>query len=334
VGAAVEHGDAEALGGPDHDVGAERAGRLEDGEGQQVRGDHGQGAALVGGLDDRPRVEDPAGGAGVLHQHAAEVAVGQAVGEVGHDDLDAHRVGAGADHLDGLRQGVGVDDERTAGASLGAPDERHRLGGGRALVQQAGVRSGQTGQVADHGLEVDQGLEPALRDLRLVRRVGGVPGRVLEHVAPDHRRRDRGVVAEPDHRLGRPVGGRDPAQLAGGVVLRQRLGQVQRARGDGARDRGVHQGVERVVADHLEHVGQVVGARTEVAVGEGVLHGHGWLLDGSIRLPLCHVRFRVAWSARSWRLRGSGEGLPLRRSAPGPGPGQRLSRAGSSATPL
>ena len=254
--------------------------------------------------------------------------------EVGDDHLDAHRGGAGVDDLDGLRQRVGVDDEGPGRAALGTAYQRHRLGGRGALVEQAGVGRRQSGEVADHGLEVEQRLEAALGDLGLVRRVGGVPGRVLEHVAPDHRRGDRGVVAEADHRLGGPVGGREPTQLAGRLVLRERLGQVEGARGDRGRHRGVHQVVERVEADGLEHPGDVVRARAEVAIGEGVLQGHGWLLDGSIRLPLCRVRSRVAWSARSWRLRGSGEGLPLRRSAPGPGPGQRLSRAGLSAAPV
>ena len=49
-----------------------------------------------------------------------------------------------------------------------------------------GVRGGEPGQVGDHRLEVEQRLEPALADLRLVRRVGRVPGGVLQHVAPDH----------------------------------------------------------------------------------------------------------------------------------------------------
>src|SRR4029078_271991 len=40
---------------------------------------------------------------------------------------------------------------------------------------------------------------------------------------------------------------------------------------------------------------------------------------------------RVASSTRSWRLRGSGEGLPLRRSDRGSG--RRLSRAVSAARP-
>ena len=48
-------------------------------------------AALVRGVDDRPRVEHGAVGAGVLHQHAAQLALGQPVGQVGHHDRDAHR---------------------------------------------------------------------------------------------------------------------------------------------------------------------------------------------------------------------------------------------------
>src|SRR3546814_16437491 len=73
----------------------------------------------------------------------------------------------------------------------------------------------QAGQVGDHGLEVEQGLEAPLGDLRLVGRVGGVPARVLEHVAPDHRRGHRAVVAETDHGLGRAVASRELTQLAG-----------------------------------------------------------------------------------------------------------------------
>ena len=89
---------------------------------------------------------------------------------------------------------------------------------------------GRPGQVGDDGLEVEQRLEPALGDLRLVRRVGGVPARVLQHVAADHRRGDRAVVAQADHRLGRPVAGREAAQLGRGALLGHRGGQVQDAR--------------------------------------------------------------------------------------------------------
>lgn len=39
---------------------------------------------------------------------------------------------------------------------------------------------------AHHGLEVEEGLKPSLRDLSLVRRVRGVPSGVLQHVPQDH----------------------------------------------------------------------------------------------------------------------------------------------------
>ena len=56
VRAAVEQRHAEALGGADGDVGAELAGRGEQGQGQQVRRHGDQGAALVGRGDDRRQV--------------------------------------------------------------------------------------------------------------------------------------------------------------------------------------------------------------------------------------------------------------------------------------
>ena len=53
----------------------------------------------------------------------------------------------------------------------------------------------------DHRLEVQQRLQPPLRDLRLVGRVLRVPARVLQDVALDHRRRDAVRVAHADERL-------------------------------------------------------------------------------------------------------------------------------------
>ena len=243
-------------------------------------------------LDDRTRVEDAAGGAGVLHQHAGQLAVGQPVGEVGDDDVDAHGLGAGADHVDGLRERVGVDDERAGGLAVAAAYERHGLGGRGALVEQRRVGGRQPGEVADHGLEVDEGLEPALGDLRLVRRVGGVPARVLEHVAADHRRRDRRVVAEPDHRLRGPVEPGDPAQLARRDVLGEGGRQVEVGAGaDAAGDGGLHQRVEAVEAQLLEHHLDVGLAQPDVALDERrgrevgrVRHG-GSLVEGQRASP-------------------------------------------------
>ena len=124
---------------------------------------------------------------------------------------------------------------------------------------------GQAGQVGHDGLEVEQRLEAALRDLRLVRRVGGVPGGVLEHVAPDHRRRDGGVVAEPDHGLRRTVLRGEGAQRAGRRLLVERVREVERrGRADAVGHRGRHQRLERLVSDRLEHVGDGGVVRADV----------------------------------------------------------------------
>src|SRR5262249_55124044 len=57
--------------------------------------------------------------------------------------------------------------------------------------------------------EVQQRLQPALADLGLVRRVGGVPRRVLEHVAQDDRR-GVGGGGPPGHYRKQRGGGRRP----------------------------------------------------------------------------------------------------------------------------
>ncbi|GAA3420666.1 hypothetical protein GCM10018952_64650 [Streptosporangium vulgare] len=156
VRAAEAEGDAEALRGADRDVGAELAGRGQEGEGQQVGGGDHLGAARVGGVGDGAEVADPAAGTGILHEHPE--ALGKLLGEVALDQLDAERLGAGAQHRLGLRQRVGVHHEHLRGAAARAAGEGHRLGGGGGLVQQGGPGHVEGGQVGDDGLEVDQGL--------------------------------------------------------------------------------------------------------------------------------------------------------------------------------
>jgi hypothetical protein len=55
----------------------------------------------------------------------------------------------------------------------------HRFGGGRGFVEQGGVRNVEPGEIDDHLLEIHQRFHAALGDLRLVRRVGGVPAGIL-----------------------------------------------------------------------------------------------------------------------------------------------------------
>ncbi len=243
--AAVAHRDAEALGGAAGDVGAPLPRCLEQRQRQQVGGDDDRRARLVRRGRERPVVADGAAGTRIGQQDAERAGLGQvgrpAPGQVGDVQGDAERLGAGLQHGEGLRQGVGVDDED--GLRLGAPGaahQRHRLGGGGRLVEHRGAGDVEAGQVGDHRLEVDQRLEPALADLGLVRRVGGVPGRVLQHGALDDGRGDGAVVPQPDHR-GVDVVGR-------GAFAQQRPGRrPRRARraGPAASGRGRPRGRRR-----------------------------------------------------------------------------------------
>ena len=178
VRAAVEQRDAEALRGADHDVGAERARATRAGSARAGRrrprpARRARGRASI----TRARVEDPAGGAGVLHQHAATARrrAARRRGRRRRPRCPSPRRGCAPPRSSAAARRRRRRTARSA-LRLAAAYQRHRLGRGGALVEQRGVGGGQPGQVADHGLEVEQRLEPALGDLRLVRRVGGVPG--------------------------------------------------------------------------------------------------------------------------------------------------------------
>ena len=147
-----------------------------------------------------------AGGAGILQQHARRAsprrpwprsrpAARRRTAMPTGSARVAHHGAGSADA--GRRRPRSVSDLRLVRGMR----QRHRLGRRGRLVEQRGIGDRQAGQVGDHGLEVHQRLQPALRDLRLVGRVGGVPARVLQHVAQDHRRRVGAVVAQADQRL-------------------------------------------------------------------------------------------------------------------------------------
>ena len=108
-----------------------------------------------------------------------------------NQQLPAEGLGAGLEDGDGLRMAVPVDEEGGEVGFGGALGHGHGFGGGGGLVEQGGVGDVEAGEVADHGLEVDEGFETALADLRLVGGVGGVPGGVFEDVALDDGGEDR-----------------------------------------------------------------------------------------------------------------------------------------------
>mmetsp|Transcript_2524 Transcript_2524/g.11435 ORF Transcript_2524/g.11435 Transcript_2524/m.11435 type:complete len:541 (+) Transcript_2524:1032-2654(+) len=184
VGPAEAHGNAEALRGSDADVGAPLAGRHEGGEREEIGGGDNLGARRVSRLDDGGVVNDGAVGGGVLEEHAADVVAGvvEAV-LIADDDGESESVGARLAHLDRLRVALVRDEKLGLLPAVHRAAHRHRLRGGGTLIEERRVGHGKRGEVADHGLVVEQRLQSALRDLRLVRGVLGVPSRVLEDVA-------------------------------------------------------------------------------------------------------------------------------------------------------
>ena len=100
--------------------------------------------------------------------------------------------------------GVGVHEE-----DITLPhtmQQSHALRCSRGLVQERGRRDGQGGQVLHHGLEGEQRLQSTLADLRLVRRVCGVPRRTLYDIAPDDRGSVTVLISHADHGRERAVG--------------------------------------------------------------------------------------------------------------------------------
>ena len=211
---------------------------------EQVGRDRDQRAARVGGGDDRGEVADRAGRArGTARSTPKNSPSGSpSASRSATHDLDAQRLGPGADHGDRLRQAVGVDDVHGAPAPWRpagpASSPRRRRWPRRAATRW---RSARPVRSATMVWKLSSASSRPWRDLRLVRRVRRVPGRVLQHVAPDHRRRERAVVAEADHArpaagCGRPARAARPAPRARSAAGGQRRSGAVSA--DRAGDRG------------------------------------------------------------------------------------------------
>jgi hypothetical protein len=213
---------AEALGAADGHVGAELARRGQQGQGQQVGGHGHQGVGGVEALGQCAVVEHVTVARRVLQQGAEERRHVAQFTLVADHHLDAQRLGTGAQHVEGLRVAVHGGEELVAALVLAqALAEGHGFGGGGGFVEQRGVGDRQAGEVADQGLEVQQRFETALGNFRLVRGVGGVPGRVFQQVAQDRRRRVGVVVALADVGLEQLVLGRDGFDQRQGVGFAQ-----------------------------------------------------------------------------------------------------------------
>ncbi len=251
--AAVTERHAEPLRVAVDDVGAHLARRRQQRQRQQVGANRDQHPCRLRPRDERPQVEDAAAVVRRLDQRAEDALaeLHRVESFVRHqDDLDAERFRPCVQQVERLRKTrVGHQELRRAADALELSrlhprQHRHRFGRGGRFVEQRGVGDRHPGEVAHHGLEVEQRLEPALRDLRLIGRIRRVPTRVLEHVAEDHARRNAVRVSEPDERTENLIARRSFAQLPQEVILALAVRQVERlpeadARGDGFVDQGI-----------------------------------------------------------------------------------------------
>ncbi len=273
---AEAHGHAEPLRRADRDVGTELARGRHERQGEQVGGDDRKATRLAHGGDDERGVPHAPRRGRVLHEDAeGRRQVGRVdVGERQHDEVDVERLGPTGEHGVRLRERVGVDDEPILGDSGCSSREQHALDDRRRLVEHRRVRGVQACEVGDHGLKVEQRLQPPLRDLGLVGRVGGVPARVLEHVALNDRGRDGAVVALPDHAAphGVVVGERTQLGERLGFGRGSRQGAQRLLLADRVRHGGIHQGRERVVAEGVEHEPLRIVVGADMTLGEGDAH--------------------------------------------------------------
>mmetsp|Transcript_13174 Transcript_13174/g.32163 ORF Transcript_13174/g.32163 Transcript_13174/m.32163 type:complete len:534 (+) Transcript_13174:3450-5051(+) len=272
-----EHRHAEPLHVPHHHVGAHARRCFREHEIQGVRCDHQVPLVAVQVRRDGTVVLETAPGVRVLHQRADQIRRREVeVLHLPHHDLHLHVLRARLHRADGLQVRGVADEEGVLLLQVGHPHHhRQRLRRRGALVQQARVRDLHAAQLTHQRLEVHQRLQPALGDLRLVRRVRGVPGGILQQVAQNRGGHQRAVVAHAEEVLPRLVLRHQPLQARERLRLGPRgtrlLGQVggqlaPDVLGDGLPD----QLLQRRHADSLKHVGDLLLRRTDVPVGKGV----------------------------------------------------------------
>ena len=271
---AVAHGHTESLAVAHHHIRPHGTGALDEGTGQQVRGhDHANvsGMGLGNGLGQRfhtaPVIR-------VLDHHAERARIQIQIVVRPLLDVDAQVGGAGTQDRPGLREDPVGHDETVHPflgrlAAPGIEQHRHRFRRGRGLIQQAGVGQLHAGEVAHHGLEVHQRLESSLGNLRLVGGVGGVPTRILQHIAADHTRHFGRVVPETNVVAVQGVLGGNPIHVLEVGTLGHRLWNRHRSiTEDGLRNRSGNQRGHGVMTCGGQHVLLFLIAGAEVALDE------------------------------------------------------------------
>ena len=211
----------------------------------------------MGSFDHGGWIPEASIGAGQLQQNTKHRGIDRRRGRVDPLKADAEGFSAGLQHRPSLGQHIGVHKEPCRFRATAHPEaEAHRLRGGGGFIKQRRVGDRQARELTDQGLKVEQGLQTTLGDFRLVRGVGGVPGRILKNVALDQSRGCRAVITQPDQGATQRVGFTQLLQLLEGLRLPATLGQGLNRR-LGIKDVGGHD-----ISDEL----------LQIAVAQGIEH--------------------------------------------------------------
>ena len=174
-----------------------------------------------------------------------------------------------------------VRDKKLSTRAFDAVSHGHRLGGRRRFVEQRGIRNLHAGEVAHHGLEIEQRFEPALRQLGLIGSVGRIPTGILQDVAQDDRGHVAIVVTHSDEAAAQRVFAGKRTNLVERGMLVDGFGQGEgTAEADCLGDGFVDQLVERQAADGPEHARNFLRVGSDVPTGKrrkfcrgGAAHG-------------------------------------------------------------
>ena len=256
-----------------NDVGALGARRLQQAEGNNFRHHRDQQRTLgMGSLGNRAQIADQTEHIGALHHDASRLIVNQR-GDVfrraGRNGRARHRALKRRQIFDRLRivgmKAAGQDGFWPPGQALRHQHGLSRRGG---TVVHRGVGNLHPGQERHLGLKLIKILQRALRDFRLIRRVGGKKFRTLDQMI--HRGRNMMAIsagaAEERHRAGRNIARGHACHRAFDIHFALRVRQIELGAGDDGflRNTG-EQGINIGHADLRQHLRPVGRGKRQIA---------------------------------------------------------------------
>ena len=144
-------------------------------------------------------IPEPAATSRQLKQNTKDLSIKLKGHRLGHLEMNAQRFSPSSQHGKSLGKNLRIHEKTMSLRALAnRKAEAHRLSSCRSLIKQRSIGDRQPRELTDQRLEVEQSLEPSLRDLSLIRGVSGIPSRIFKHLSLNQRRRCCAVIAKPN----------------------------------------------------------------------------------------------------------------------------------------